>query len=993
MQTKAWRQAWRTCADPERARRAAETLAAADPAVAERLPAVTAEQARVLAALFSGSVALSESLCAHPDWLDVLLDVEGLRFPRAVQGLRREVETWLTPALEQREFEGALRRLRRFKARELLRIGARDLAGLGEMTQITRELSDVADVCWETVYQVCWRRLTERLGRPWHQTPENEWRPTPFAVLGLGKLGGRELNYSSDVDVMFVYEEEGFVFRRPPGKRRRPGEAPAAHDFFRRLAQALVDEVRRLTPEGQLYRVDLRLRPEGPAGPLARSLTGYETYYAQYGQTWERMMLIKARGVAGDRTLAAEFLEMIQPFRYPRLLGPRFLHEIASMKHRTEREVVRSGELERNVKLGRGGIREIEFIAQTLQVLNAGRLPFLANPQTLPTLAALVRYKLLRQEEADDLTAAYRFLRNVEHRLQMEHNRQTHSLPEDDAALERLAKLMGFPKRKDFLTTLTRHRDRVREIYEQTVPGESPTGHLLPRFEGDEERWRERLRRRSFRDPEQALRLAKTFVHGPGFALVTPRTEELARELLGHFLRLCPREDDLELRRKQAGPDGDPRSRWLSDPDRVLARLDSYVTAYGARATLFESWTANPALFELLLLLFDRSEFLAETALAEVDLVESLQLSGRLRQSKTAADTLRDLRHGRDDPDQSLWLRQYHRAEFMRIGLRDILGLADAEQSLVELSALAEACLQYALEVVLRKRRYRRVPVAIIGLGKLGGAELNYGSDLDVIFVAGDRERDVSRLQKIAVEVMDLVGAQTEAGSVFEVDARLRPDGESGRLVTTVAAAGDYYRRRAWLWELQALSRARCVAGNAEVGKQFLELVAEVADFRAPDPDRVAAQKPGWRREIVRMRQRIERERVKPGHDALALKTGAGGLMDVEFLAQALCLEHGWLEPNTRRALERACADRAQPCKRMQTLIEHYRKLRRVEAILRRWSYEGESELPEDDAARYRVAVRCGFATTGDFMAAVARYRRAIRREYARFFARELKES
>jgi len=185
-------------------------------------------------------------------------------------------------------------------------------------------------------------------------------------------------------------------------------------------------------------------------------------------------------------------------------------------------------------------------------------------------------------------------------------------------------------------------------------------------------------------------------------------------------------------------------------------------------------------------------------------------------------------------------------------------------------------------------------------------------------------------------------------------------------------------------------SRARRVAGNAEVGARFLKVVAEVADFRAPDPERVAAQKPDWRREIVRMRRRIERERVKPGHEALAIKTGAGGLVDAEFLAQALGLAHGWLEPNTRRALERACAESALPCEQARMIVENYRKLRRVEAILRRWSYEGESELPEEEAARYRVAVRCGFATTEDFMAAVGRYRRAIREGYARYFAAEL---
>lgn len=988
VRTKVWQKALDHCADREWAERHLALLEAAG--LESRLAGVKAEQARALAALFSGSRALSECLAAHPEWLDLLLDVRALRFPRTDQGLRREVVALVGPLLEQQDHSGALSQLRRFKAREMLRIGARDLAGLGRVDELTRELSDVADLCLDWVHRVCWQRLSGRCGLPYHQMPDGGWRPTPCCVLGLGKLGGQELNYSSDVDVMFVYEEEGFVFREPPTARAKPGQGMANHDFFRRLSEAFIQEVGEASADGQLFRIDLRLRPEGPAGPLARSLPSCEAYYAQYGQTWERMMLIKARGVAGDRSLAGEFMELVQPFRYPRSMSPRVVQEIAAMKHRTETEVVKSGGVTRDVKRGRGGIREIEFVAQTLQLLHAGRTPFLSDPQTVPALGKLARYNLLTSEEANDLTAAYEFLRNVEHRLQMEDNRQTHSLPEDKLALTRLARLMGFTRLRDFEAELNRHRRLVRGMYERFVPGGSDSGQQAPRIDGNEARWREMLAERRFRDPEKALRLARGFVHGPGFALVTTRTEELGRQLLGRLLALCPREEDLDRLCERGGADGDPTARWLSDPDRVLTRLDSFVNAYGARAVLFDSWESNPSLFELLLLLFDRSEFLAESALREIDLVDELEQSGRLRVSKTVEQTLEDLRHGRGDADQHVWLRKYHRAEFMRIGLRDILGLADFEQNLVELSALAEACLRYALEVVLRHRRYKRSPVAIIGLGKLGGSELNYGSDLDIMFVAEDRVRDMSRLQGIAKEVMELIGARTEMGTVFEVDARLRPDGETGLLVNNLAAFENYYRRRAWLWEIQALARARPVAGNEELGADFMRLVAELADFRSPDSTGVAAQKPDWRREVARMRQRIEKERVRPGHAELAIKTGAGGLIDAEFVAQSICLAEGWLEPNTRKALERARDQGNLPPEQAGTLIASYRGLRRVEGILRRWSYEGESELPADPAPRYRVGVRCGFGGDEELLAAVGRYRSAIRAVYEEFFAAEL---
>ena len=487
------------------------------------------------------------------------------------------------------------------------------------------------------------------------------------------------------------------------------------------------------------------------------------------------------------------------------------------------------------------------------------------------------------------------------------------------------------------------------------------------------------------------------------------RTVELALQLLPKFLALCP---------KQSAPSTgfNPQSRILSDPDRVLTRLDSFISAYGARATLFETWNSNPSLFELLLLLFDRSELLAEAAIHTPDLVDELVLSGRLRRRKTAEEILADLRHGRSDADQRLWLRRYHQAELMRIGLRDILGLADFEQNLAELAALADACLQYALEAVLRKNKFKKSPLAIIGLGQLGGRELNHGSDLDIIFVTDSPAEDLPKLQRLAVEVMDFLSSRTELGVAFATDARLRPDGEKGLLVNTLEAHEGYYCHRAQLWEIQSLTRARPVAGDMELGRRFQAIAGTLTDFtpqnvaagfkrrepgiegqelkasskRAPkrtgrgrpDETGLAAYTPDWRQQIQRMRNRIERERTPVGKDALAIKTGTGGLMDAEFLAQMFCLAHGWHEANTLRALIRARDAGALEPKAGTQLIENYRQLRRVEGILRRWSFEGETVLPEDEAPFRRVSVRCGFGTPEEFREAVAKFRAAIRAAY-----------
>jgi glutamate-ammonia-ligase adenylyltransferase len=970
-----WQQAIQASADPQRAKHGFEQLKATSSS--GPLRQASAEQARILAALFSGSQSLGQLLLKHPDWLPQTLDSDLLRHPRREQGLRREVNGWLRPLLRSRDYAAALAHLRLFKQREMLRIAARDLGRVGTTMEITQEISDVADICLDIVYQVCRSQFTGRFGQPCHLDAQGSWQPTEFCILGLGKLGGQELNYSSDVDLIFVYSEEGHVFKEPPTRAQHRSKGLANHQFFKRLIEAFVAEVTAMAPEGALFRIDLRLRPEGDAGPLARSLGSYENYYAQWGQTWERMMLIKARRVAGNPALASEFFELIQPFRYPRSLGERILQEVAGTKQRIEDKVVKPGEVERNVKLGRGGIREIEFIVQTLQLLHGGRIPFVQHAQTLPALEKLVQYRLLPDADAGKLAEAYCFLRDVEHRLQMDDNLQTHTIPTERKPRERLAALMGFGSLRAFEGALRDHTQSVREIFEALLKAEkpAPTSLLPGDFDEHAAEWNRLLAGHSFRDLEKSFRLLQTFVFGPGYVHVSPRTTDLAMQLLPRIFELCPR--------KEAGGKVAMPKNALSDPDRVLVRLDSFVAAYGTRAMLYETWVSNPSVFELLLLLFDRSEFLAETAIRTPDLVDELELSGRLRRRKTAEEILNDLRHGRDDEDQRLWLRRYHQAELMRLGLRDILGLADFEQNFAELSALADACLQYALEVVMRKNKFQSAPFAIIGLGKLGGSELNYGSDLDIIFVADARTKQLPALQRLAAEIMELLSSASELGVAFITDARLRPDGEKGLLVNTLAACEEYYRRRAMLWEIQCLTRARAVAGDRNIGEQFQRLTSTLTNFSQPSQP-LAAYRPEWKEEIARMRTRIEKERTAPGKNDLAIKTGAGGLVDAEFIAQTLCLAHGWQEPNTLRALLRARDQNALPGAEADPLIENYRRLLRVEGILRRWSFAGEAVLPDDPAPLYRVAVRCGFSDAGAFMKAVSAWRAAIRGVYTK---------
>jgi glutamate-ammonia-ligase adenylyltransferase len=959
---------------------------------------LSAAQARTLTAVLGGSQALSELLLAHPDWLPPLLEPGFLDFPPREQGVRRQIDHWLKPMLQRNEYEPAFASLREFKQREMLRIAARDLGRFADALQIIHEISLVADLVLSAVYRLCWQNLIQRAGQPYHLDASGHWQESQFSVLGLGKLGGQELNYSSDVDVLFVYSEEGNVFKSPPRPDEQTGKGLSNHQFFTRLAEKYIAEIAKMTPEGSLFRIDLRLRPEGKAGPLVRSLESYENYYAEWGQTWERMMLIKTRPVAGDVALGAEFVEMVQAFRYPRSLSQRTVREVAAVKRRIEKEIVKEGEMERNVKLGRGGIREIEFIVQTLQILHAGRSPFLQGASTVPVLRKLAEYSLLTEADAKQLEEAYIFLRDVEHRLQMEANQQTHTIPTERQPRERLARLMGFSSLAAFETARRAHSDLVRRVYDKLLAGDEPErSSVLPdETENSDEVWQQLFARHSFRDPVRASQMVQMFLHGPGYVHVSPRTVELARELLPRFLALCPQ--------SPPGPTPGP-GPVLSDPDRVLVRLDSFIDAYSARATLYELWTQKPSLFEMLLLLFDRSEFLAEKAIREPDLVYELELSGRVRRQKSAVETLQDLRHGANDADQHLWLRRYHQAELMRIGLRDILGLADYEQNIVEISNLADACLQYALEVIVRQAKFKTPPLCVVGLGKLGGREINYGSDLDIVFVTSTDPENLPQMQRMAASYLDLLGRRTEMGSVFHLDTRLRPDGEKGLLVNTLTACEEYYRRRAGLWEIQALTRVRPIAGDMAAGEKFQQLAAALANF---SPENIAAGfvspsaragakskkaglaacVPGWKKEINAMRERVARERTPAGQEHLAIKTGVGGLMDAEFLAQTFCLERGWQEANALKALQRGAEEGLLPEDDAQSLLRNYGKLRRIEGILRRWSYEGEILLPDDDPALMRVAVRCGFASASDFMTELESIRGAIRSVYARYFSR-----
>src|SRR5882724_3594550 len=446
--------------------------------------------------------------------------------------------------------------LRFWKGREMTRVAVRELAAVAPLEETTGELSQIAEICLCRVFEFRDAELRQRYGSP----------KAEFAILALGKLGGGELNHSSDVDLLFLYSDEGQLTPHL-----------SYHEFFNRLGKRILETFSTPHGAGSLFRVDLRLRPEGSAGPLARSLDSMENYYAGFGETWERLALIKARGVGGSRELAYEFLRQHQPFICPRSATPDLLDEIANIKRRIERDVVGPEKLERDVKLGIGGIREIEFIVQALQLIHGARHPFLQEPSMLKALRALRQLDLLPHDEVLTLDNAYRFLRRVEHRLQIEAEQQSHTVPREPEPLQRLALSLRFSSAEDLTATLQERMRAVRPIFQRII---SETA-VEPAAVGLE----------IFNDQKSAVKALADLAQGPTSFHIAPRTRQIFRKLRPVLLG------------------------WLTkaaDPDATLNQLVRFVEAYGLRSLLFELLVTNPRLLELLVKTFDASRFASE---------------------------------------------------------------------------------------------------------------------------------------------------------------------------------------------------------------------------------------------------------------------------------------------------------------------------------------------------------------------------------------------
>jgi glutamate-ammonia-ligase adenylyltransferase len=821
-------------------------------------------------------------------------------------------------------------RLRRLRQRVLLRVMARDLGGLADLAEVCGTMSDLAEESIATALDWADAQLAAEFGRPRGAAGAAQ----KLTVVAMGKLGGRELNVSSDIDLVFLYPEEG----ETDGARR-----VSNHEYFARAGRKLIALLAEVTEDGFAFRVDMRLRPYGESGPLVASFEALENYLVAQGREWERYAWIKARALTGERD--AELAAIVRPFVYRKYLDYATLAAMRRLHAEVRREVERR-ELADHIKLGPGGIREIEFVAQALQLVRGGRDPELAVRPTLEVLERLAARRVLPEEAARELSAAYVFLRGVEHRLQYLDDRQTHSLPGDEPDRGTIAAMCGYASWGEFAARLAETRASVTRHF-QAVFAETLGDDAGGLWQDDRAAMQAALAACGFRDAAASAARLAALRAGQRYA-------QLPEDSRRRFDALVP-----ALARAAAA---------TPDPDATLARGLDLVEAVARRAAYLALLAEHPEALERIARIVSASSWAAEFVTRHPLLLDEL-LDDRVLYAPpdwpAFAGALGALlaAHAGDTEAQMNLLREQHQAQVFRLLAQDLAGLLSVERLADHLSALADIALGATLELAWgQMRRHRDGPprFAVIGYGKLGGKELGYASDLDIIFLYDDPdERAQEVYARLAARVNNWLTTRTSAGVLFATDLRLRPSGTSGLLVSSVAAFEEYQEKQAWVWEHQALTRARFCAGDAAVGAAF-EAIRERILRRSRDP-RALAQ------EVLAMRARMHEAHPNPS-GLFDVKHDPGGMIDLEFAVQYLVLAHAHQHPRLTGnlgniALLGMAGELALiPPELARRCQDAYRELRRVQHALRLGGAQ-YARVPPGQLAGHARAVRELWAT------------------------------
>lgn len=866
-----------------------------------------------LLSIFGTSQYFSDILIRDPElfrWLTATTVLEHARSKSEfVMAARQSVEPFHSAARE-------LNALKRFQRREMLRIGVRDILHLADLETTTRELSNLADAIISLVSELTWREMQNQYG----DAPNTAW-----AVFGLGKLGGDELNYSSDIDLIAVFDRDGEI--------ESPASGTMTHgEFFVRFIEQIVHVLSQPTEEGHFYRVDMRLRPDGKSGALIRSLASTLMYYESRGELWERQMLMKARCIAGDEAFAGRFLDALAPFMYPRTFFENPIEEISRIKARIE-----SHSDDRNIKLRAGGIRDIEFIVQALQLVNGGKKSSLRNTNTLESIRLLSSASLLSATEAEHLRDAYVFFRTLEHMLQILEYAQTHSLPTKRHSRDALAVRMAVPP-KAFDRTLNRHLKNVRRIFD-TVFTQRGAGHSsdVERFVAEKADSKYSLlfaKKFSLRNAEQAARNLRGMMYGStllGKKEYIARTRTNFKNIAGLFL---------EEIAESIAPD-----RALANAERVL----SSVPSPDAMHALLSEKNFRRAFVTLCA----RSGMLAKQLALFPGLAESL-LTG-----------IENIIHEESPSTPRISsVHQWKMLEECKAAVRYILGNSD-EQTLFR--SLSEIASQTVSLLYKNERKKLQLPQStrycILGLGKLGGWEINFGSDLDVVVLfEAKRKSDAEKCEILAANIITACSRVTQSGKLYEIDARLRPEGRNAPLAVAGEQYVEYLHHRASLWERQSLTRARAIAGDEDFSSAIVQSIHSSV-YTSPLPK-------GWTTEILSMRRKTETRSRTSSPDFFDVKLGAGGMMDIEFAVQALQLaaaKNASTSTNMYELLESHSRNTLHGSE-MVVLKRNYHFLRRIETALRLGLDLQTHIIPADDESLDYLARWLSLPSGKDFI-------------------------
>ncbi|MEN4978709.1 bifunctional [glutamate--ammonia ligase]-adenylyl-L-tyrosine phosphorylase/[glutamate--ammonia-ligase] adenylyltransferase [Erwinia billingiae] len=872
------------------------------PSLTQTLPPLLAAQAQQLSPTWGelsagqqGVLAFSDfvqdNLARHPDWW------QSLQEQAPAPDEWRHYPAWLAEKLAGVADENALmRELRLFRRQMLTRIAWMQTLATSSTQDSLKQLSELAEILIVAARDWLWLACCREFGTPVNAAGE----PQPLLILGMGKLGGGELNFSSDIDLIFTWPENGTT----TGGRRELDNA----QFFTRLGQRLIKVLDQPTVDGFVYRVDMRLRPFGDSGPLVLSFAALEDYYQEQGRDWERYAMVKARLMGGtDDRWSQELQQMLRPFIYRRYIDFSVIQSLRNMKSMIAREVRRRG-LTDNIKLGAGGIRETEFIVQVFQLIRGGRERSLQLRALLPTLQAIGELNLLPGEQVGQLSEAYLYLRRLENLLQSINDEQTQTLPADALNRERLAWAMGVENWAALTRQLEGHMAAVRAIFDDLIGDDTPETGGNKEADDYGVLWQDRLEEAELAplvphlESEARQRLLQTindFRQDVDKRTIGPRGRQALDQLMPRLLsEVCPRDDAAV----------------------ALSRLTPLLLGVVTRTTYLELLTEYHGALKHLIRLCAASPMVA-SQLARYPLLLDELLDPATLYQPTATDAYRDelrqylLRIPEEDEEQQLEaLRQFKQAQHLRIAAADIAGTLPVMKVSDHLTWLAEAMIEQVVQQAwqMMVQRYGRPShltqlqergFAVVGYGKLGGWELGYSSDLDLVFLhdcpadaVTDGERSIDGRQfylRLAQRVMHLFSTRTSSGILYEVDARLRPSGAAGMLVSTFDAFDEYQRNEAWTWEHQALVRARIVFGEAALSQRFDDIRRGILCLpREADKLKI---------DVREMREKMRAHLGNKHKGRWDLKADRGGITDIEFITQYLVLRYAASEPKLTR--------------------------------------------------------------------------------------------